>query len=240
LNLGMRAGELDVSAASSIEYASAPDEYLLVPNLAIGARGHVRSVLLLSRHPVAKLDGREIAVTSQTHTSAALLGLFLRERVGIEPRFAPCDVGAAVDSDNPPEALLAIGDEALRLRGHPAYPHRWDMGSAWMDWTSLPFIFGVWLVSRRAAKEKPEEVAACCRALLEAKEWSRARMDRIAALAAGQTGWSQEAMETYFQGLVFDLGEREREGLSLFYDKLARAGAIGKAPELEFFELGGS
>ena len=77
LNELMRRGELDLSACSSIEYARNPADYLLVPDLAIGSRGPVQSVQLLSRVPLARLDGERVLISSHTHTSAALLMLLV-------------------------------------------------------------------------------------------------------------------------------------------------------------------
>lgn len=237
LNRLARAGELDVSACSSFEYASAPDDYLLVPNLAIGSRGHVRSVLLLSRLPVARLDGRSVRISYQTHTSVALLRLFLEKRVGVDVTFATGDVTSALARGERPDAFLAIGDEAMRLRDHPDYPHRWDLGSVWLDWTHLPFIFGVWIARRDAAARQPGAVAEACRALVRAKDWSAARPDLVARLAAGQGGFAEADMRAYFEGLVYDFGPREQEGLSVFFDMLAEASIIPAAPRLEFLDL---
>ncbi|EPR43579.1 protein of unknown function DUF178 [Desulfovibrio sp. X2] len=237
LNLLARAGKLDVSACSSFEYASAADDYFLVPDLAIGSRGHVRSVLLLSRLPVAKLDGKSVRVSYQTHTSVALLKLFLQQRVGVDVTYTTGDVTRALASGERPDAFLAIGDEAMRLSAHPDYPHRWDLGSVWLDWTALPFIFGVWIARRAAAAENPGPVREACRALVEAKDWSKARPELVAELAAAQGGFTVPDMRTYFEGLVYDFGEREKDGLSVFFEKLEGARIIPKAPKLQFLEM---
>ncbi len=236
LNEAMRRGELELSATSSIEYARNPDRYLLVPDLAIGSRGHVQSVLLLSRYPVAALEGRNVLVSSQTHTSAALMQLFLHTRLGVHPNYTTGSISLWLAAGNLPDAFLAIGDEALRLRDHPEYPHRWDLGSAWLDWTGLPFIFGVWIVSRQSLVRRSKTLRSACRALVASKEMSAARPDEIAALAARSGFLDQAAMRSYFDGLVFDFGPTEREGLRVFYGKLAEHGFINEPPKLEFFE----
>ena len=235
LNDLMAKGLLDVSATSSLEYGQRPGRYLLLPDLAIGSRGPVQSVLLLARRPVEELAGRPILVSSQTHTSAALLGLLLRRKFKVDASFETGDVTARMDSDDVPEACLAIGDEALRLRGHPALPFVYDLGQLWLEWTGLPFIFGVWVVQREAARQ-PGALAAC-RALLAAKAWSAARPELMAELAAAHTGHSVAAMADYFRGLVYDLGPEEQAGLRLFFRWLAEDGVIPAAPELEFVDL---
>jgi len=51
LNRKLRAGRLDISPSSSIEYGKHPDRYLLCPDISISSRSKVMSVLLLSNGP---------------------------------------------------------------------------------------------------------------------------------------------------------------------------------------------
>uniref|UniRef100_UPI003A8E4E12 menaquinone biosynthesis protein n=1 Tax=Desulfovibrio legallii TaxID=571438 RepID=UPI003A8E4E12 len=152
LNTMMARGELHVSSCSCFEYACRPERYFLVEDLSIGSRGPVMSVLLLSRRPVEELQGTEILISGETHTSVALLRLLLRDRYHCDVTYRTGQVTPAVNSPTPPVAFLAIGDEALRLRNHKDYPYRLDLAEAWRDWTGLPFIFGLWVLSRAAAE----------------------------------------------------------------------------------------
>ncbi len=235
LNEMMAEGLLDISAVSSIEYARNPERYYLVPNLAIGSRGPVKSVLLLSRVPLYRLNHEDIMISSQTHTSAALLRILLSQYIRVDCGFITGDLTETLARGDRPAAVLAIGDEALNLRGHPDYPHALDLGEAWIEWTGRPFIFGVWAVQRNFAERSPERAARACELLLGAKAWGLENMEAVAGLAAESSSMNLEDMRSYFQGLVYDLGDEERQGLSLFYDRLAGAGQISKAPEPEFF-----
>jgi chorismate dehydratase len=235
LNTMMARGELHVSSCSCFEYACRPDRYYLVRDLSIGSRGPVMSVLLLSRVPTEELDGREILISGETHTSVALLRLILQNRYHLRSSFVSGQVTPALRTPNPPAAFLAIGDEALRLRNHPEYPHRLDMAEAWREWTGLPFIFGLWVVSRQAAdgklfRDDPGEL------LRRGRDWGLANMDVILDLTAHGCPLSREELRVYYRdGLVYGLGGEEMQGLRLFYDKLARAGMIARTPELRFF-----
>jgi len=233
LNILMDAGELDVSAASSIEYARNADKYYLVPDIAIGSRGPVQSVLLLSRCPVEELTGKTILVSAQTHTSAALLKVLLKEWA-IDVDFVTGDATACLEDGQCPEAILAIGDEALNLRYHPDYPNRIDLGEAWRDLTGLPFIFGVWIVQRSSLREREVAVREACDALIKARHWGTDNIDEMCILAAESSCLSTKQMCSYFDGLVYEFGEKEKEGLTLFYSYLVKHGIIEKAPSLEF------
>lgn len=233
LNDLMSRGQLDVSSTSSIEYARNPERYYLVPNLAIGSCGPVQSVLLLSRRPVEELDGETILVSSQTHTSAAMLKILTRYW-NIEPEYVTGDASNVLSSGERPEAILAIGDEALNLRYHPDYPVRVDMGEAWRDMTGLPFVFGVWVVQREVFEARPDEVRQACDVLLRSKEWGSAHIETICELACENSCLDMDEMRSYFDGLVYDIGHAEREGLRRFYAELASTSLIEAEPELAF------
>ncbi len=237
LNNMMARGELHVSSNSCFEYACRPERYYLVEDLSIGSHGSVMSVLLLSRRPVEKLDGQTILISAETHTSVALLKLLLSEKYGLKVRYETGNVSSAINSATQPEAFLAIGDEALRLRNHPDYPHRLDMADAWCDWTGLPFIFGLWVVSREAAdrglfKSDPGEL------LRQGRDWGLQHMETILDLTQHGCPLSREELRVYYdKGLVYSLGTEEINGLTLFYKKLHNAGMIPSIPKLDFYSF---
>ncbi|HEY6108504.1 MAG TPA: MqnA/MqnD/SBP family protein, partial [Gemmatimonadales bacterium] len=60
LNDLLVAGELDVSVISAVAYARHAKDLVLLPELAISCDGPVQSVILFSRQPAEKLDGRTV------------------------------------------------------------------------------------------------------------------------------------------------------------------------------------
>lgn len=234
LNRLMDAGDLDISAASSIEYARHPDKYYLVPDIAIGSRGPVQSVLLLSRHPMAELTGKTILVSSQTHTSAALLRVLLAELWKVETEFVSGDATSLLEHGERPDAILAIGDEALNLRHHPEYPYRTDLGEAWRELTDLPFIFGVWIVQRAIFDQSNDAIRKACANLIAARQWGTDNMSDMCTLAAEGSCLNGPEMCSYFDGLVYEFGENEKMGLQLFYRHLVENDLIDSVPPLTF------
>jgi len=234
LNRLMDAGKLDVSAASSIEYARNPEKYYLVPDIAIGSCGPVQSVLLLSQYPVEELAGKTILVSSQTHTSAALLQVLLAELWKIKTKFVSGDATAILQSGEKPDAILAIGDEALNLRSNQDYPHRTDLGEAWRELTNLPFIFGVWIVQKESFKHNSDEIIDACTKLIAARRWGTDNMPDMCTLAAEGSELSGTEMCSYFEGLVYDFSDKEIQGLQLFYKHLADNNLINTVPKLCF------
>jgi chorismate dehydratase len=244
LNRRMAAGDMLAASTSCIEYARRPEQYLLLPDLAIGSNGPVQSVLLLSRRPVLELSGRRILVSAETHTSAALLRLLLSERYGLKG--ISYDTGSATElvaSGNPPEAFLAIGDEALRLRRHPLYPHRTDLGGEWNEWTGLPFIFGLWVADRAAFEQQGGPGRACenpAALLCRSRDWGMEHLEHILDIAEqNYPNMTRQEHADYFAGLgAYALGTREQAGLRLFWEKLALLGEIPQVPEMRFLAPG--
>lgn len=230
LNKLMDRGELDLSAASSVEYARHPNKYYLVPDIAIGSRGPVQSVMLLSRVPVKELAGKTILVSAQTHTSFALLRVLMAQLWQVQSDFVTGDATAILESGDRPEAILCIGDEALNLRRHEDYPHRIDLGEAWRELTGLPFIFGVWIVQRDSFHEAEDELRAASDFLITAKDWGTENINDMCTLAAEHSILNTKEMCSYFDGLVYDFGPLEQKGLERFYQHLVLAGIIDTAP----------
>jgi len=233
LNELTAAGRLDLSVVSSIEYARHPERYYILPDLSISCCGAVKSVLLLSRVPVDRLNGKTILVTRESHTSVALLKILFSEHLGVEADLAAgCFREAATDGDIP-VAFLAIGDEALRLGAGDLYPYRLDLGEVWHSWTGLPFVFALWVIQRESAERLNGCLRTATEVLAAAKDWGRTHLDHVCAVAEQKGIVGRDELQVYYRCLGYDLGQREQEGLNLFYRLLRDAGEIAKIPRLE-------
>jgi chorismate dehydratase len=229
----MAQGELELSVVSSIEYARYPEDYLILPDLSISCRGPVRSVLLLSRMPIDELSGQTILVSSHSHTSVALLRILFTMQLGIEVAFRHGNCTEALAQGEPPVAMLAIGDEALRLRNHSPYPHRWDLGEAWLAWTGLPFVFALWVIQRQAFERWNGSLGEALESLSSAKEWGRSHLDGICLHALKQGILDLPQLQDYYQCLKYDLNTHEKKGLELYYQHLASLSIISCVPPLQ-------
>ncbi|MFO0960966.1 MAG: MqnA/MqnD/SBP family protein [Isosphaeraceae bacterium] len=120
-----------------------PHGYRIVPDLAIAARGPVRSVKLFSRVPFREI--RRLALDEGSRTSQALCRVWLDERHGVRPEaieHLPMGVPA---EESTADAVLLIGDRAMRDPAGP-FVEKVDMARAWQEMTGLPFVFAVWAV----------------------------------------------------------------------------------------------
>jgi chorismate dehydratase len=71
--------------------------------------------------------------------------------------------------------------------------------------------------------------------LRQSRDWGLSHMGQILdAAEKSAPALSREELEAYFHGLSYTVGEREQQGLLLFWEKLAQAGEIAAVPPLCF------
>ncbi|QWV96020.1 menaquinone biosynthesis protein [Geomonas nitrogeniifigens] len=235
LNAMLRAGEIDLSPSSSIEYAMAHEQYCLLPELSISAIGPVKSVFLFSRVPVEELDGKVIGLTAESDTSVNLLKVLLARKFGFSNSFERTTLPLHQALEEYP-GLLLIGDAALKGAASGSGFFCYDLGQLWHEFTGLPFVFALWIVRREAALEKRAELAALARDLVAAKKLAYASYAEIAAQCE-ERGWlSEEALVDYWQTISYELTDAHLEGARLFFRHAFEMGLIPSLPVLRFFE----
>jgi len=226
LNDLLAAGELDLSVVSAVEYARDAAAYHLLPDLAISCDGPVHSVALFSKRPVTELQGATVLRTASSRTSLLLLELLCRHRWGVAPHFVTARAEAndlAGLESLPHDAVLVIGDAALHLRASGIYPVCVDLGSAWKDWTGLPFVFAVW-----AARRDTDRAAALHthQQLKRSRDWGITHLNLIADEASDRTGIPRTTCRAYLGDLDYQLSYRHLAGLTEFFGRLAKDGLV--------------
>ena len=217
----LHAGEVDLGLVPSIEYALG--DFAIVPGVAVGSRGKVRSVLLFHHGPLERV--RRVALDTSSRTSATLVRILLRERLGRSPEYVPMapDLGD----------MLAVADAAL-LIGDPALDHegdvpRLDLGEAWTQLTGLPFVYAFWAGRAGAVS------AAGVRRLQSALAAGVEAMPEIAGrYGAGDPGRAAKYESYLRDNIVYRLGEEEQAGLREFYRRAHALSLIPAVPELRF------
>ncbi|GIG57625.1 chorismate dehydratase [Longispora fulva] len=230
LNERLVDGRLDIGPISLVEYLRAADDLLLLPDLAVGSDGPVLSVNIVSKKPLAELDGAQVALGSTSRTGVLLAQLLLAGKYGVTPsytRTAP-DLDAMLAGA---DAAVVIGDVALRaLYEAPSQGlHVTDLGQAWRDWTGLPMVFAVWAVRRDFAAAHPGLVKDVHEAFLRSRDLCLSELDEVAESAARWEPFDAATLAGYFRALDFSLGARQVAGLREF---AARAAAHGDVPAL--------
>jgi chorismate dehydratase len=217
-----RDGELDLAMVPSLEAATlgAP----ILDSVCIGSDGGVETVVLLHRVPLARV--KSLAVDEASRTSAALAKILIVQASGRMPSCT--SFSAATESAPDLDAAVVIGDPAFTfaLDGF----ERLDLGAAWKQTYSLPFVFAVMAAGPRAAGS---EVS---RRLGQANQRGLEAASTIAR--SYNSGVDPVRAEHYLRSVIrYDLRPREKEGLALFY-RLAQAnGLLAEVKELRFHAI---
>jgi chorismate dehydratase len=206
----LRAGKLDAALVSVTEVLF-EDGYDILDGVAVASLGEVKSVFLAHRRPLEETD--IIHCDPASLTSVNLLRVLLAER-GLRPEFRPL-----VNYDDAPfqDAVLLIGDPALKFVLAPHEHTIWDLGTAWMELTNLPFVYAVWAL-RRAVN-----TADIRKVLREAKMFGLETLEYIinnrpefdAGFRRDYLGWH----------IHYHLGADEKRGLARFVELLRKHGS---------------
>jgi chorismate dehydratase len=224
------AGTADLGIIPAIEYARIPG-LVILPQLAIAARGPVRSILLVSRMPLDKV--RTVAADTSSRTSVALTQVLFEQWFGSVPELVPCapDLASMLARC---DAALLIGDAALTA-DHSGY-NTWDLAEEWQKLTGKPFVFAFWAVRLAALNEMRPELG-----LSETFHSSRDHGLQPASVAEIARQWSKrmslsesEISDYLTCNIDYRLDQENVSGLELFYNKAAACGAIAQIPSLRF------
>ena len=210
-------GLADAALVPVIEYQRMP-ETVIVPGVCVGARGAVRSVVLVTRGEVDLAEVRTVALDTSSRTSAALVRIIFREFLPREPQFTPSepDLRQMLDGH---DAALVIGDPAMTFarEGLRVY----DLAELWREHTGLGFVFAMWMMNVSAS----ERVHAIDFA--GARDVGRAHDVEIAEQYARELHLPRAELLSYLrENICFTLDEEMRGGLELYFRLALRHGLI--------------
>jgi len=231
LNAMLIEGELDLSPISAFHFAAHADELAMLPDLCIGSRREVWSVLLVSPEPPGNLDGVTIAVTKESASGRNLLRVLLERRFGVRANFAPSDDPYAEAAAGNP--ALLIGDRAIDARENLAPERVYDLGKLWNGWTQTDMVFALWAVRRDVMRDRPGDVHAAMDAFEASYRWSLANKDRVIAAAERVRPRSPGFYAAYYETLNFSFDAQARVGLARYFAELGTIGAIPRVPSAE-------
>jgi chorismate dehydratase len=229
LNRMLVDGEIDVALPSSIEYARHAHTLALLPQVSISSLGAVDSIQLFSR--VSSKEVTRVALTAKSATSICLLRILCREW-GIAPEFVAWE-GTLADVLASCDAMLLIGDDALRALRAGVFPYNLDLGAAWREVTGLPMVYAVCAVRRDVLAARPQAVAAVGAALLASRDRCAADPVGTAAKAAQLYDFSAAFLAEYFDRLKYGFASEYRRGLTEFFRRAAAIGELDVVPDLE-------
>ncbi len=234
LNRMLANGELDLGFVSSYEYGVRPEEYRILSDLSISANGSVGSVFLFSRVAPNRLNDQYVLLSGQSETSISLVKILLEEFFHVYPKYEVGDVTGRKAAES--GAILAIGDEALRLSASNEFPYKLDLAEVWCQYTGLPFVFAVCAVREEFCRGYPEIVSAIHREFLFCKGEGRKHLESICETVAPRIPMHPDECYVYLMAIEYGLGERKQLALETFFQYLIdRNEASPKSVPLNIF-----
>ncbi|MFP3984128.1 MAG: menaquinone biosynthetic enzyme MqnA/MqnD family protein [Desulfurivibrionaceae bacterium] len=241
LNRMLADDELDIGFVSAYEYGRRPDIYRILQGLSISSTGRVGSVFLFSRRNPADLDGKKVLLSPHSATSVALVKILLEDIYQVKPFYEigiPPDLeGGGMDAGlEDIEAVLAIGDNALRLQEKGGYPVQLDLGKVWQDFTGSPFVFALFVVREDFCRRSGGVVGEIQNELLRCVSEGKRDLREICFKVAPRIPMSEEDCYNYLLGIEHDLDDSKIGGLTRFFDFLIKKNEISPAAlPLKFF-----
>ncbi len=216
LNRGLLEETLYLTPVSSFAYGTRSSDFWLLPDLSVSAKNAVGSILLFSRKPIAELGNGTIALTNTSATSINLLKIILHKRYQLTPEYISMDPSLDEMMEQADAALL-IGDHAIAAAQKETGYIVTDLGQEWKSWTGLSMTFAVWAVNKKFAATYPEFVTETAQQLVKSKQRSIADLNPVIQEAQQKMGGDHAYWKHYFQQLWYDFGEKEQQGLALYF-----------------------
>lgn len=227
----LRDGAADIGIIPAAAYASIPD-LVIIPGVAIAALDAVRSILIVSKVPLA--DVKTLAADTSSMTSVALSQVLFSKWLGGPRKFVPMapDLPRMLEQC---DAGLLIGDPALAVY-RAAYPFTYDLAQEWKRLTRLPFVFAFWAVRKESLRDYSgdPDLAAVFQG---SRDCGLKHLDEIAGEWSARLGLKPPDIKSYLtKNIHFYLDPECLQGMDLFFHYAAACGAIPAAPRLRFLE----
>lgn len=230
----LAAGEADIGIIPVVAYALIPN-LVIVPGVSISSQQDVRSILLVSKVPLAQIQS--VALDTASRTSVALLRVLFAKHWGAGRSFVPMEADLRGMLEHC-DAGLIIGDPALQVDRSRYFT--FDLAEEWKRFTGKPFVFAVWAMRLAAMNERRAELDVA-----EVFQRSRdhglepAHLAGIAQNWAPHLGLRQEEITSYLTHHIdYSLGSDNLAGLDLFFRYAAECGIIPASPQLRFLVSG--
>lgn len=205
----LQKNELDAALVSVTEMIL-HDTCDMLDGIAIASLGEVKSVLLAHRKPLKEIQ--VVHADPASLASVQLLRVLLAE-MGLFPEWKPL---ASYELATLPDYALLIGDQALNLLLGSHDHEIWDLGSAWLELTQLPFVYAAWALRRGVDNERLR------RQLREAKDFG---MDTLDHIIDSRTEYDRNFRKDYLGWHIhYHLGSDEKRGVAKFIDLLNKHG----------------
>ena len=228
----LREGTGDIGIIPAIAYNNIPD-LVIIPEVAIAARGPVRSILLVSKVPLEKV--RTVATDDSSLTSVALTRVLFSKwwGGGREFRSLPPQLPTMLREC---DAALIIGDPALKV-DRSRYQVL-DLAQEWRRLSGKSFVFAFWAVREAALAEMtPGLDLAAIFQVSRDHGLQPPALEEIAQEWSARVQLTPAEVKSYLTtNIYYQLDQDCLEGMELFFRYAAECGAVEQLRPINFLQ----
>ncbi len=181
-------------------------ESFIITDYCIGAVGEVASVALFSEVPMEQIE--TVLLDYQSRTSVNLAKVLFKEywKKEVILQDATEDFRSNIKGN---VAGIVIGDRALKQRN--ISPYMYDLATAWIEFTKLPFVFAAWVANKPLGEDFED-------AFNRANAYG---VKHIIEVVKEQGPQHYDLLKYYTENISYELTDEKRKGLALFLEKLS-------------------
>jgi chorismate dehydratase len=227
----LAAGFADIGIIPAAAFANIP-ALAIIPGVAIASKRAVRSILLVSKVPLEKIQ--TVALDNSSLTSVALVQILFAKWWGGNRQF----VSASPDLEKMLEqqdAALVIGDTALQVDRNRYITY--DLAEEWIQFTGKPFVFAFWAVRETVMKDFSSDYLTSVFQHSRDNGLKVESLNEIAREWAPKLNLAETDVKSYLtKNIHYDLDRECLQGLSLFFEYAQQCGFLPTPPQLRFIE----
>jgi chorismate dehydratase len=202
----LKAGMVDIALIPIAEYPNIPNGKIIGTHC-ISSRETVASVCLFSHVPIEEIE--TILLDYQSRTSVQLIQILCKEYWKKEIEFLPATENYISKIEDTTAALI-IGDRAFEQLHNFEYVY--DLAEAWHTYTTLPFVFALWISNTTLSEEFIE-------AFEQANEEGMQYLDTI---AKEQHYTFYDLKDYYTNRICYNIDADRNKSKDLFLQKLSQ------------------
>ena len=181
------------------------DNIRIIGNHCIGAKGNVRTVVLLSASPLNEI--KKVYLDPHSRTSVSLVRILAEEFWNIDVEWLPLE---SFDDVKPEKGVgfTLIGDKVFGYEN--MFPYNYDLAHEWHEYTGMPFVFAAWVARDYVGESEVE-------ALEKALQYG---VEHIPEAAREDNRVDYDTAVKYLtENIDFSLDKEKRKSLEVFLRK---------------------
>ncbi len=188
--------------------------YDIFGHYCIGTEGAVKTVCLYSHCPLEEIE--TVYLDFHSRTSVQLLQILFDKHWKKEVNFLPAHESYHQDIKGNVAGLI-IGDRAIDWANN--YTYEYDLGTAWKEFSGLPFVFAAWVAKEGVSKHLKY-------VLNDAFAIGISQIEKTVAHYQPQYGNRFDVHQYLTQHISYELDDAKQAGLELFLSLLEERKSI--------------